>query len=77
MKDKKIILTAWNVWMRLGAAILLLILAYGVLAPVLISNSESDFGVIAGMIVTWIAPPCALWILWAPIKQLFTYLKNN
>jgi hypothetical protein len=70
MKDP-IILTAGKIWARLGLIILILIGAYGVLAPLLFSNSESDFGVILGMIITWVTPFLCFYILWPVIKQVF------
>jgi len=72
MKDP-IILTAGKIWARLGLAVLLLVVAYGILAPMLFSNSESDLGVLAGMVVVWITPFFVFWILWPVIK----YISNQ
>jgi hypothetical protein len=72
-EEDKIILTAGKMWARLGLGLLLLIGVYGVLAPMLFSNSESDFGVILGMVVTWAAPFLYIWILWPVLK----YTRNH
>jgi membrane protein YdbS with pleckstrin-like domain len=76
-KNKRIILTAWMIWLRLGAAILLLIVAYGILAPILFSNSESDLGVFVGMAVVWLAPAFTLWIVYPIIKYIVQQFKNE
>jgi len=70
-EDKKLVLTAGKIWARIGLAILLLIGAYGVLCPLLFSNSESDFGVILGMILTWFSPFLAIWLIWPVLKFFF------
>ena len=71
MENKKLVLTAGKIWARIGLAILLLIGVYGVLAPLLFSNSESDFGVFLGMVVIWIAPFLAIWLIWPVLKFFF------
>lgn len=71
MKDEKLVLTAGKIWARIGLAILLLIGVYGVLAPLLFSNSESDFGVLLGMVLVWITPFLTIWLIWPVIKFFF------
>ncbi len=69
-KNKKLILTAGKIWARLGLVVLILIVAYGILAPVLCSNSDSDFGVFLGLFVMWAAPFFCIWILYPIVKSI-------
>jgi hypothetical protein len=75
MKKQKenIVWTAWSIWLRVLACIFILIIGWGILGPNFMSNSDSDLGVAAGGIITFLAPAFVIWILFG----IYKHFKNK
>jgi hypothetical protein len=75
MKKQKenIVLTAWGIWLRIIACIFILVIGWGIIGPNFMSNSESDFGVAVGGIITLLTPAFVVWILFG----IYKHFKNK
>lgn len=65
-----------NVVLRLFGAVMVLLLIYGVFAPQLFNNQESDLGVIAGVTLCGVVAPIVVYLLIKPIIQFYNHFKN-
>ena len=70
-------LTLWQLWLRIIGAVLILIVGWGVLSPMLMNQSVSDFGVGLAYAVTLLTPAFFIWILVPVGKFVISKFKNQ
>jgi hypothetical protein len=78
MKMKNTVtLTLWQLWLRVIGAVLILIVGWGVLSPMLMNQSASDFGVGLAYVITLLTPAFFIWILVPVAKFVISKFKNQ
>jgi hypothetical protein len=68
-QDKILVMTAWGIWLRMIACVLIILMGWGVLGPLLMSNYDSDLGVVLGVVVFLLTPAFVGWILFGIYKS--------
>jgi len=59
-----------GIWFRVLGLLIISLLLWGVVSPMLVSNSESDLGVILGIIIIFLVPVIWYYVLYPVYKQL-------